>query len=336
MNTMHVCWSDTERSEIDRTHRHASYSGHRTLCHLPVIASRPIDDSAFTDLTCPTCIERVRRDRARTAAEAFVVERHGDTDIEAYRPLLDTAITLVVSSSLLRREQHRSWSAIHTELAQSIEDDSATPSAKRLFIALIPCILNSLRTTEHVDHRARLSTLRTRLEEMATDVPRVRGRGSGSKPNHPLWWQLDATLTDTETATLTPTQAWQIAIALLSAKDHADLIWSRCPRRNMFVAAVTGENWAYGDPAPQLPAVTVTARFHPHRLIDDCAADLDAVHQWTVSPPLTTQVLRVFFSGRVPEGLDFLIGDTAAPAFLRHWAGPFHFTADYSIDGATG
>lgn len=64
MNSMQVCWSD-----IDRTHSHATYAGHRTVCGLPVIEARPIYESSLTDITCPVCTQHVVHNLGGEAAE---------------------------------------------------------------------------------------------------------------------------------------------------------------------------------------------------------------------------------------------------------------------------
>ncbi|MGY1948476.1 hypothetical protein [Nocardia asiatica] len=64
MNSMQVCWSD-----IDRTHTHATYAGHRTVCGLPVTEARPIYESSLTDITCPVCTQHVMHNLGGEAAE---------------------------------------------------------------------------------------------------------------------------------------------------------------------------------------------------------------------------------------------------------------------------
>ncbi|MGY2116660.1 hypothetical protein ACW9HR_22370 [Nocardia gipuzkoensis] len=96
MDSMQVCWSD-----IDRTHRHATYSGHRTVCDLPVIEARPIYDSSLTDLTCPVCTQHVLHNLAREAAERYLNDRAAE--IDGRRGLTEFAKQAVVPQALRRR-----------------------------------------------------------------------------------------------------------------------------------------------------------------------------------------------------------------------------------------
>ncbi|MDE1675464.1 hypothetical protein [Nocardia gipuzkoensis] len=120
---------------------------------------------------------------------------------------------------------------------------------------------------------------------------------------------------------------------MLWVQDLADEIWRRCPRRHTFVAAVTGHGWQPGDLPPSLPAVAVTARFQPQAWINNHAVDTDndSPNQWTVSPALIPQTLRVILTGSASADLDFLTEDPAAPDWIRHWRGPFNITIDYTV-----
>ncbi|WP_109530051.1 MULTISPECIES: hypothetical protein [Nocardia] len=328
---MQLCWSETSSTDC-----HATYSGQRTLCELPVIEARPTYASSRTDLTCLTCLTQVRRDLARRAAHDLVTATVGAGVLTGYLTLIDAAIAVIVPIALRWREQQHSWYAISLSLTRTVDIAVTESVADRSFlVALNATILESLRNTETFEAAPALRELRTLLDQMATQIPSVRHMAPGSnEPNYPLWWQLDATLTDAESGKLTQTQAWSAAVALLWATDTSDVIWPRCARRHQFVAAITGGHWQYTEPAPALPAVTVTARYQAQTQEHGRAVDVEEPHHWTVSPALAPRALQAILPGSTRTRLDFLIDDPAAPQAIRQRDDPFRIDIDYTIGPA--
>lgn len=327
---MQLCWSETGSD------CHATYSGRRTLCELPAIKARPIYASSRADLTCPTCLTQVRRDLARHAAHDHVTTTVGAGALTGYLTLIDAAIEVIVPIALRWREQQHSWSAISLSLTRTV-DIAVTESVpdRSFLVALNATILESLRNTESFEAAPALRELRTLLDQMATQIPSVRHMAPGSsEPNYPLWWQLNATLTGAESGNLTQTRAWSAAVALLWAKDASDVIWPHCARRHQFVAAITGGHWQYTEPAPALPAVTVTARYQAQTRKHGRAVDVDEPHHWTVSPALAPRALQAILPGSTRTRLAFLTDDPAAPQAVRQWDDLFHIDVDYTIGPA--
>ncbi|MEU6191348.1 hypothetical protein [Nocardia sp. NPDC047038] len=141
MDTMQVCWSDT-----DRTHAHATYAGHRTVCDLPVIEARPIHASVFGDLTCPACTRHARLQLARAAAQRHLSDHAAELDDP--EGLVETAMQIIVPEALARRRAGDSWHAITTDYLLATDPPSQSDPDTRFAAGLGSAVLKSLEATE--------------------------------------------------------------------------------------------------------------------------------------------------------------------------------------------
>ncbi|MEU2040516.1 hypothetical protein [Nocardia niwae] len=101
-----------------------------------------------------------------------------------------------------------------------------------------------------------LELLREQLDAMAEQIPAVThgpDRYYGEPP-YPLWWTLNRYVERFESGDWPGAKALFEARKYLADRDERDVVWVKCARRNMFVAAVIGQVWDYGHPRPELPA----------------------------------------------------------------------------------
>ncbi|WP_280404776.1 hypothetical protein [Nocardia brasiliensis] len=182
-----------------------------------------------------------------------------------------------------------------------------------------------------------LKLMRERLDEFAAQIPSyTRWDRHYSEPECPRWWYLNQTVTMAENGEVPMLEAWRRMVALLTAEDLNDVIWVKCARRNMWVAAVCGGTWEYGDPRPQLPALTLTVTFHPLRWCGETDV-VEGPDSWVVADRkwgVLGKSLRRIAQHPDTYDLSFLANDPDAPDWVRAraWSGEFSITADLEVE----
>ncbi|MFK0295457.1 hypothetical protein ACIQU6_34000 [Streptomyces sp. NPDC090442] len=143
-----TCWSEATPGE-----KHATFSGHRTVCGESVIEAKPIPDSRLTDITCAKCGGAVvfNTDIAAQRAQGVVDKwvKSGKASREDAMSVAELAVSTIPGKTFNSRREGDSWNKICTDFLVITGAATEKDNTSRFVGELGLAVLGGLEESEY-------------------------------------------------------------------------------------------------------------------------------------------------------------------------------------------